>query len=129
MFNHFGDRGVVDAILRRNFAGERKATWLVCEIKPQLFDIGETIRQVRRAQEYFCKARPDMRVDGWENEYRYLLVVEANRENAIQVVDTHRDLFAGIEVAYHHEDQRNLALIRNMEEILREVVAASYPLG
>ncbi|MBI1390792.1 MAG: hypothetical protein GC154_20375 [bacterium] len=104
MFNHYGDRGVVDVALRKEDPVKRLMEWLICEMKPWLADVGEAIRQVRRAQEYFCLSRPDFARKGWVNQYRFLLVLEANDQNAAQV-QQYRDLFHGMEIAWHHQDE------------------------
>jgi hypothetical protein len=118
MFNYFGDRGVIDVVLRKDYPSERRAIWVLCEIKPDLHDIGEAIRQVRRAEQYFCRARPDLRVKDWENEYEFVLVLEASKQNLLEVLDLHRDLFKGVEVMYHHEDPAKIDELAVMEEIV-----------
>ncbi len=122
MYNHYGDRGVIDVVLRKDYVDQKRSTWLICEMKPRLYDIGETIRQVHRAEEYFCRARPDMKMQGWENEYRFILVLEADKQNLHQVQCQHRDLFAGIDVMYHHSDSHQIDAIERMSEIMNAIL-------
>ncbi len=102
-YNHYGDRGVVDVVLRKRRPGGGGGVWHVCELKPVLTDVGETIRQVHRAREFFQKARPDLFEGEIGPEVRFLLVLEASEHN-LAVVRNHADLFAGMEVVFHHED-------------------------
>lgn len=102
-YNHYGDRGVVDVVLRKRKARRGGGVWQVCELKPVLADVGETIRQVHRAREYFQKARPDLFTGGMEEEVHFLLVLEASEHN-LTVLRNHADLFTGMEVVFHHEN-------------------------
>ncbi|MFB3789397.1 MAG: hypothetical protein ACE15F_23805 [bacterium] len=119
-FNHFGDRGVIDVVLRCDDPLVHKAVWWICEIKPALYDIGDTIRQVRRAEQYFCQARPDMNKPGWENEYRFVLVIDAQMEN-FQDMDKYRDLFQGIEVVYFNQNPEQIQQIKILDEIQQAI--------
>ena len=120
LFNHFGDRGVIDVVLRRDNSQERSATWLVCEMKPQLNDVGEAIRQVRRAQAYFCQARPDILVKERENQYWFVLVLKAHEHN-LQQLNQYHDLFGDIEILFHHEDPAEIQRIQNRHKIQQAV--------
>ena len=122
MYNHYGDRGVIDVVLRKDSADQKRSTWLICEMKPRLYDIGEAIRQVHRAEEYFLRARPDMKIQDWENEYRFVLVLEADKQNLYQVESLHRNLFAGIDVMYHHRDSHQVDTIERMREIMNAIL-------
>ena len=129
LFNHFGDRGVIDVVLRRDNPNERSATWLMCEMKPKLYDVGEAIRQVRRAQAYFCQARPDICVKERENQYRFVLVLEAKESNLQQLIQYH-DLFGDIEILFHHEDPAEIQRIQNLHKIQQAVaVMQRYAAG
>lgn len=116
LYNHYGDRGVIDVVMRKQISGTKEVEWMICEMKPQLYDIGDTVRQVKRAQEYFCKARSDMIMKDCMNRYRFLLVLEANDHNLMQV-QKYRDLFQGIELMYHHDT----AAIRNKFLVASEI--------
>jgi hypothetical protein len=121
LYNHYGDRGVVDVVMSKHVSDTKEVEWLICEMKPQLVDIGETVRQVKRAQEYFCKARSDMVVKDCVNRYRFLLVLEANDHNLMQALK-YREIFQGIEVLYHHEDLVVKNRIMAVSEIENAVV-------
>ncbi len=64
-----------------------------------------------------------MKVDDLDNEYYFLLVVEANGQNYIPIKDKHRDIFSGIDVVYHHGDYPKIVCISNMREILQSTLA------
>ena len=123
-YNYFGARGVVDVLLRKDDGGTKTSTWLVCELKPALYDIGETIRQVRRAKEYFCKARPEYTNVGWTNIYKFVLILEASAYNYEQVKEF-RELFSDIEIQHYHSDKSRLKQINNMVEIDRTISSIS----
>ena len=76
-YNHYGDRGVVD-VLAMMLNGQH---WqgVGCELKPRFFDLGETIRQVHRAQLYF--QTPDTMTAYGKPILRFPLILKATDEN------------------------------------------------
>lgn len=94
-YNYYGQRGFIDVVLRRTTPqGEE---WLVSEIKSTLLDIGEAIRQVNRAREYFlmgstCLAPTNARVT-------YNLVLRAVDSN-VRLWRMHQTLLDGVPVVW-----------------------------
>ncbi len=117
-YNHYGDRGVVDVLLKRSVSG--RSLWWVCELKPFLQDIGEAVRQVHRAQTYLRKSRSDL--FGEEDELKFGLVLLASDHNWL-AYRKHCDLFRNFQVLFHHEDARTERRIRNFQEIFEAMQA------
>ena len=121
-YNHYGDRGVVDVILNRRGSEEGQMDWEICELKPRLSNIGEAIRQVRRAQRYFRESRKDLFEEDLQHKLAFLLVLEATDHNLKQYRN-HPGLFQGIEVRFHHEDPnqcRQIESLKAIHEAVRE---------
>ena len=90
VWQHFGFRGIIDTI---HIKGSRV---IVTELKTQLIDIGQAIRQVRLAKEYLHLARPDV-VEGLVPAHR--LVIEATEEN-YALYALHHSLFQDVDVRF-----------------------------
>ena len=115
-YNHYGNRGVVDVLLRKATPANDGFEWHVCELKPVLADIGEAIRQVQKSAQYFRESRRDLFSSARSHSFRFPLVLEASAHN-FQLWREHSHLFRDIEVLFHHEDPHTLSQIENLREI------------
>lgn len=118
-FNHYGDRGVVDVLLRKDVGG--RWLWWVCELKPILLDVGEAVRQVHRAKTYLRQSRSDLFGEG--DRLEFLLVLEAGEHNW-DVFRRHVDLFRDVRVLFFHDDKELERRFRNFQEIREAIEVA-----
>ncbi len=109
--------GFVDVVLFTEGAVGPGRLWLVAELKPTVQNIGEAIRQVRRAQQSFFRSYPDLlKGQSREAACRFPLVVLASEENWRRCA-AYATLFAGIELELFHPDHVRQRDARNKSEI------------
>ncbi len=96
-YNFYGRSGFIDVILK-----ERNKLF-VCELKPRLFNVGEAIRQVKQAQEFFLRARPEY---SKFQEVHYFLIIKANEEN-LQVCAENKEMMKEIPIMFWETDKDN----------------------
>lgn len=94
-YNWYGQRGWIDVLLHKG------NTLLVCELKPKLENVGETIRQIKQAQEVFLKALPSYKKF---DDIQYLLVLKANDEN-LRLCKKYFDLLKDLDVFFWSENK------------------------
>lgn len=113
-YNFYGERGVIDvlALMRPTPA----APWygIACELKPELLNLNETMRQVTKAQNYFqlpssisAFGRPIL---------RFPLVLQATEHNYVTVTQ-YADVLDGIEI---HFFDVHAALSNPLEQAWRQ---------
>ena len=104
-YNYYGDRGFVDivvysknTILKRDNITEKFFHYdslTLWEIKTELNDIGELLRQINRAQKYFLKARQIIgkhKIDTQRTEVKSFLVFP-NTPHNIKTFNENTELF------------------------------------
>ena len=76
-YNHYGSRGFIDVLFSVGFSTS------ICEVKPVLYNLGEAIRQLRRAQDAIKKnAITDFHI----NDLIYLRLVTNFSEENIAII-------------------------------------------
>jgi len=95
-YNWYGDRGFIDIVLCK---GNKL---IICELKPQLTDIGETIRQVRKAEDVFLKAKPEY---SRFEDIKFVLVLKATNEN-LEVCKQYSEVLKGVKVIFWNTDKK-----------------------
>ena len=76
-YNFYGSRGFIDVLFTTGM------TTSICEIKPVLFNLGEAIRQLRRASDAISKgAITDYQI----NEMKYLRLVTKFSEENVEII-------------------------------------------
>ena len=126
-YEHYGNRGFIDVVLKRS-GDDGREHWKVCELKPRLTDLGETIRQVKQAQRYFELARRDLFKTG-DCTVEFPLVILATDDN-LRTYMKFRRLLDETEVEFFHPDREALRAIRIKLEIslaMEEVCATHKP--
>lgn len=113
-YNHYGFRGFVDVVLRSR-AKDPIPRWRVCELKPELTDLGEAVRQVKKAQRYFCQARGDL-LGREEYEIEFPLVLLATYENLHMCIH-YFNVLRDIKVEFFSPDREMTRAIANRYEI------------
>lgn len=97
-FSHYGERGFCDAWLAQRDFSKKTQYWVTAEIKPEIVDIGETVRQVNRMKLYFYKDKKSL-LDGWNNQLLFPLIVEASESNFRTFME-YEDYFRNIDLIF-----------------------------
>ncbi len=120
-YNYYGNRGFIDVILKRTDNQTRTVHWLICEMKTKLCDVGGTIRQVKKAEQFFFKDKEKDIVDRkYVNLFEYPLVLKATSEN-YDIYTSYRKIFKDIKVMFF---DANSSIFENTEsrlEILKAI--------
>jgi len=78
-YNYYGSRGFIDVLFS---AGER--TTSICEVKPVLYNLGEALRQLRRAHDAILN---NVITDFKINDIIYLRLVTNFNEENIEIIE------------------------------------------
>ncbi len=123
-YNH--GRGFIDVVVSRTDHRRKEVTWLVAELKTSLHNLGETIRQIHRAERFFFESNPVRGTPGYTSIRRFPLVVWASEQNWRQC-SNYWQLLAGIQVEFFHPEHRHATHAWNMYEIAKAIAQASQP--
>jgi hypothetical protein len=112
-FNYYGERGFVDiACLKYDFDSttDRLSLW---EIKTELVDIGETLRQINKAREYLIKAVDKIGTLSIRKERTQIISYLVVTENCAQTLKDNSQLFAHPELYVYgvFKDCKGLVLL------------------
>lgn len=118
---HYGQKGYVDLVLKKYDRPNRLCLWKLCELKPLLLDIGQTIRQINRTREYFFKDKKELLDSAFSNEIKYPLVVEANPHN-LSVCLQYLSLLKNIHIEFFSADSNLAQQISNKFQIHKEII-------
>ena len=119
-------RGFIDVVMSRVDHERKQVTWTAAELKTSLRNLGETIRQVRRAQQFFVPGNADRLAPGYPAEHRFPLVVWATDQNWRQCA-SYWKLLSGIELEFFHTDHAAAVNAWNMYEIAKAIAQAAEP--
>ena len=120
-YNHYGERGFIDLILRKSNNHSKICYWKLCEFKPMLFDLGETIRQIHRSKEYFFKDQKKLLNQGFSNIIEFPLSLEANKTN-LSVCLKYLELLRDINIEFFSTDTKLAQQITTEFEIQKEII-------
>jgi len=116
-FNYYNLRGSID-VIKWVIDSNGIANFSIYEIKPELTNLGETIRQINAYIEYLSKIN-DPRLGQYNSKYiRSSLVVLLTNRN-VELVNRFRDKlrYSGINSIIFDDEARNLLHYRNMIDI------------
>jgi len=119
-YNLYGERGFIDLILIKHDKNNKTCCWKICELKPTLLDLGETIRQINRAKQYFFKARTDLLNTSFSNIMEYPLILEANKAN-LSLCLKYLDLLKDIDIEFFSSDIKLAQQITSEFQIQKEI--------
>lgn len=108
-------------VLKKNDTSTRTCYWKLCELKPLLLDIGETIRQINRAKQYFFKDRKELLDSAFSNIIKYPLVLEASQFN-LSVCLKYLELLDNVEIEFFSLDTNLARQIMSSFQIQREII-------
>ena len=100
-YNFYGERGVVDVVALLQPAPAVPWRGIACELKPVIYDLGATIRQVKKAERYF-QLPPALSALG-SPILRFPLILEANERNYLTALH-YADVLDGVEVHFFSAD-------------------------
>jgi len=117
--------GFVDVVMFRERPNTGRS-WLVAELKPTMQNVGEAIRQVRRAQQLFFRSYVGLPGSANSQNHGFPLVVLASEENWRRCA-AYSALFTGIELKFFHPDPTQERAVRSKFEIETAILAAARP--
>jgi len=87
-YSYYGNRGILDVVLKSKEPLRGRRQWLVAELKPELLDVGRAVRQVTKARKYSFKDEEMKRLLGDEAyDLTHVLVMLATEENLQRAMD------------------------------------------
>jgi len=103
-WSYYGHRGILDLALRSRALVGGKRQWVLCEMKPELLDVGEAIRQVKKVRQYFLRDedRKGM-LEGEASEVTCPLVLLASEFNLVRCMKYYRVL-RDIDIVFFSKD-------------------------
>lgn len=98
-FNVYGQRGIVDVVALAKLSPTNEQ-WrgAACELKPNIVNFGETLRQVRKAETYF-QLPPQMSSRYQTPILQFPLLVGANEHN-FDLAQRYRALLRGVDLHF-----------------------------
>ena len=116
--------GFADVVLFKDEAGDGGRRWLVSELKPTLQNVGEAIRQVRRASGLFPRSYPELLGPDGAPNCRFPLVILASEENWRRCV-LFSALLAGVDLEFFHPDRAVQTTVSSKFEIECAILEAA----
>jgi len=116
-FNHYNLRGSID-VLKWVIDPNGLAYFHIYEIKTELTNLGETIRQINTYVEYISKIN-DPRLGQFNNKIIHSSLVVLLTDRNVELVNRFRDKlhFSGINELIFDDEKRNILHSRNMLQI------------
>lgn len=92
-YNHYGDRGVIDIVLKIQSSYGTETTLFLIEVKPEIVNLNRTIRQIKKMNKFY---RPD------HSGKKGVLWIEPTEKNLDILLDYRKTImvaFSGSEVS------------------------------
>lgn len=124
IYNKPRGHGFIDAVLFRIIPGTTSTEWLVAEIKPTIDNVGEAIRQVKSAKEYFFQHHKHLLKTHNIKSIKYPLVIWADQQNLDQCLE-YAVLFKEMDLEFFHSNETISNEILNKFEISMAVFEIS----
>ncbi len=118
----FGHRGILDVALRSKELVRGERHWLLCELKPDLIDVGEALRQVKKVQQYFMQDQKKL-VGDEAHAVTCPLVLLASESNLAKCMRYYH-LLKGVHIMFFNADTAVTDMIAGKYEVFQATKAA-----